>query len=262
MKGVCWGLSPKPDTTFSKKTIRGTERFTVILSGLEAKTKYYYRAFALNSEGIVYGGDKEFSTLEAGPTVSDIDGNEYQIVQIGSQTWMKENLKVTRYRNGDFIPTGLSNIEAQNTTTGAYSIFFDYAGALNDFGKLYNWYAMTDNRNLCPVGWHVPGNEEWKTLNVFLGGYDVAGGKMKSVSSFWESPNEGATNESGFSGLPAGFRSFGGGYGNFGTSATWGSSSEKSNLNYLSWSIVSWDNYIGNGFGPKQEAVSVRCIKD
>jgi len=161
--------------------------------------------------------------------LTDIDDNEYQTVKIGDQWWMAENLKTTRYRNGDAIPANLDNAQWQNTTSDAYAVYphGDVDGINSEeemvdaYGKLYNWYAVDDERGLCPTGWHIPSDDEWKQLEMYLGmtredadnpgsisrGIDE-GGKMKSIRTEpdthprWDSPNEGVTNESGFSGLP------------------------------------------------------------
>lgn len=143
------------------------------------------------------------------PTVKDIDNNSYNTVKIGNQCWMRENLKVSKYRNGEAIPTGLNNADWLNTRNGAYAIYDN--SNVNDaiYGKLFNWYAVRDSRGFCPTGWHVPTGAEWTTLTNFLGGDGEAGRKMKSMgTTYWQSPNTGATNESGFSALPGGYRGF------------------------------------------------------
>ena len=152
-------------------------------------------------------------------TVTDIDGNTYSTVQIGSQCWLAENLKVSHYRNGDAITTGLDSLGWQIATTGSYCYYADSAAMNTDYGKLYNWYAFTDPRGLCPNGWHSPTDDEWKTLEGSLGmpasevdlviggprGADAnVGGKMKTTTSDWISPNSGANNCSGFASRPAG----------------------------------------------------------
>ena len=144
-------------------------------------------------------------------TVTDIDGNVYQTVQIGEQLWMKENLKVTHYNNGDEIPTGYSNDEWANLSTGAYAVYDDNESNADTYGYLYNWYAVDDDRGVCPASWHVPTDGEYTALSDYLGGTSVAGGKLKECtegscpeSEYWYSPNTGATNESGFTGLPGG----------------------------------------------------------
>ena len=139
--------------------------------------------------------------------LTDIDGNEYQAVQIGEQLWMKQNLKVTHYNNGDEIPTGYSNSEwadLDEMQTGAYAVYEDDPSNAETYGNMYNWYAVDDDRGVCPVGWHLPTYNEWVLLTDYLGGYEIAGGKMKSTDTLengdglWYSPNEGATNESSF----------------------------------------------------------------
>jgi uncharacterized protein (TIGR02145 family) len=142
-------------------------------------------------------------------TLKDRDGNNYKTIKIGTQNWMAENLRTTKYRNG----TVITNITDQTTwaglTTGAYCSINNFS-ATNDcpYGKLYNWYAVNNDNQLCPTGWHVPTDAEWTTLTTFLVGESVAGGKIKNTGTlYWVSPNTGATNSSGFSALPGGLRS-------------------------------------------------------
>ena len=138
-------------------------------------------------------------------TVTDIDGNVYKTVKIGEQVWLAENLKVTKYRNGDPIPFITDSVAWTDLTTGAYCNYRNKKKIAKNYGRMYNWYAVVDNRNICPSGWHIPSDEEWAELGKFLGGDLVAGGKMKlNDSTIWREPNLGATNESGFSGLPGG----------------------------------------------------------
>jgi uncharacterized protein (TIGR02145 family) len=175
-------------------------------------------------------------------TVTDIDGNVYQTVQIGNQIWMAENLQVTHYRNGDAIPKGITNV-AWYGDTGAYCYYGNNASNWFDYGLLYNWYAINDSRCIAPAGWHVPTDEEWKECEMFLGmsqseaddtGYRGTdeGGKLKSTgileedTGLWRSPNTGATNESGFSALPGGMRDFDGSFGAINRIAGFWSSTE------------------------------------
>ncbi len=140
--------------------------------------------------------------------VTDIDGNTYQTIKIGNQWWMAENLKVTHYRNGDAIPNVTDYTEWVYLTSGAYCAYDNDNSHVATYGRLYNWYAVSDSRNVAPSGWHVSTFEEWQTLEDYLGGSSVAGGKLKEAgTSHWASPNTGATNESGFSALPSGYRS-------------------------------------------------------
>jgi uncharacterized protein (TIGR02145 family) len=215
-------------------------------------------------------GIPTWTTLQGNSTVSDVDGNTYNTVTIGSQVWMKENLKVSKYRNGDPIPTNLDNAAWQNTTNGAFAIY--ESNPVNDsiYGKLYNWYAVADPRGLCPTGWHVPSDAEWTTLENFLGGVDVAGGKMKSTGTIqastglWLDPNTGATNSSGFTAFPGGFRGYAGivGYIAIGDDGDWWSSTEAAST--LAWyRSVTYD--VANSYRvntDKAGGFSVRCLRD
>ena len=142
-------------------------------------------------------------------TITDQDGNIYKTVTIGTQTWMAENLRTTKYRDGSAIPNITDNTDWTNLTTGAYCNYNNTkrADTIATYGRLYNWYAATDSRNIAPTGWHIPTDAEWTTLTTYLGGPGVAGGKMKETgTTHWTSPNNGATNESGLTCLPSSSR--------------------------------------------------------
>ncbi len=137
--------------------------------------------------------------------VVDIDRNVYNTIIIGTQVWLKENLRVTHYNNGAPIQKVIDTLAWTNLTSSAYCSYNNDDNIALKYGRLYNYYTVVDNRKLCPAGWHVPNDNEWQILNDFLGGNLVAGGKMKVRDTlYWESPNVGATNESEFSALPAG----------------------------------------------------------
>jgi uncharacterized protein (TIGR02145 family) len=151
-------------------------------------------------------------------SVTDIDGNVYSTVKIGDQWWMAENLKVTRYRNSDQIPNIINDSQWPDLTTGAYSAYNNDDGSIADYGLLYNGYAASDSRNIAPLGWHVPTDDEWKQLEIFLGmsqsdadeifwrGTDQ-GAKIKETGTdHWAFPNSSATNSTGFSARGAGYR--------------------------------------------------------
>jgi uncharacterized protein (TIGR02145 family) len=141
--------------------------------------------------------------------MTDQDGNTYKTITIGSQTWMAENLRTTKYRNGDPIPNITDNAAWTAATTGAYSNYKNSTNknTNNIYGGLYNWFAVSDNRNIAPQGWHVPTDSELTDLTTFLGGENLAGGKMKEIGTVhWTAPNTNATNESGFTALPCGSR--------------------------------------------------------
>ncbi len=194
--------------------------------------------------------------------VKDIDGNIYHTVNIGTQTWLVENLRVKHYANGDEIPNIVDSTEWINLATGAYCYYQNNTTA-NAYGLLYNWFAVNDNRGLAPPGWHVASDSEWQTLTDFLGGRFVAGGKLKEADTLhWNPPNIGATNESGFSGLPGGYRS---GIGNFdfwGSYGYWWSDSESDSINAWARSLSFQSGYIQRQDVWKTLGVSVRCIKN
>ena len=194
----------------------------------------------------------------------DIDGNEYATVIIGNQVWMSENLKVTKYRDGTAIPTGLSNSEWENTTSGAYAVYDNNETHADTYGYLYNWYAVDDSRNIAPDGWHVPTDDEWTTLTDYLGGTSVAGGKMKETgTSHWNSPNTGATNESGFTAFPGGYRYGSNGYYNdVGSYGYFWSSSEPHSSNAWERKLYYDDSGVNRVNTIKKRGFSVRCVRD
>ena len=214
-----------------------------------------------------------------GTTVTDIDGNVYQTVTIGSQVWMAENMKVTHYRNGDLIPNVTDSTEWTSLTTGARCDYDNDADNVSVYSRLYNWFAVNDIRGIAPTGWHVPTDEEWKQLEMHLGmsqsetddtGYRGTdeGGKLKATGTIrgedglWH-VNTGATNSSGFSGLPGGYRDgYDGCFYLLGYYATFWSSTETSSS--IAWSRELYYEYsdVGRYKDDKHCGFSVRCIKD
>jgi uncharacterized protein (TIGR02145 family) len=203
--------------------------------------------------------------------MTDQQGNVYKTILIGTQQWMAENLNTSIYRNGDAIPSGLSNADWENTINtqqGAWSHYNNDASYACPYGKLYNWYACVDARQLCPVGWHVPTDAEWSVLTSNLGGEGVAGGIMKTTGTseaatgLWNSPNLGATNSSGFSGAPGGGRFDNGDYGYISFYGFWWSSYEVDS-NFASYRSLS-DGGVSaiRGNLDKRLGGSVRCLKD
>ncbi len=269
-KGVCWSTNHNPNITDYKTTNRlgssipnnttngiGSESFTATLTGLSPHTTYYFRVYATNNNGTGYSDEGTIITS----TVTDIDDNIYETVTIGTQVWMAENLKTTRYNDGSAIPIGLTDSAWQHASTGAYAVYNNEVSNNTTFGKLYNWYAVNTGK-LAPTGWHVPTDAEWTTLITYLGGEEVAGGHMKSTSSLWNTPNTSADNSSGFSGLPGGYRTANGFYFLSGTIGQWWSSTQNSSgdawMRYLYHSSNSATRTI-NG---KVNGFSVRCVKD
>ena len=274
-RGFCYTTTSNP-TISNDTTINGYGHgvYSVILQNMIPLTTYYIRAYAMNSMGTSYGNVLIFTPSPASTsftcgtsTVSDVDNNTYTSVQIGYQCLTQSNLKVTRYRNGDAIPTGLSNSAWQNTTSGAYAIYNN--SPVNDFlyGKLYNHYAVTDSRGLCPTGWHVPTDGEWMFLVNNLGGLNVAGGSLKSIAmqptpGGWSSPNTGATNSSGFTALPGGVRGTNGGFGLVTDFGYLWSSSVVSGYNAWNLYLNSVSSNIGRLNFSRAIGFSVRCFRD
>jgi uncharacterized protein (TIGR02145 family) len=284
--GLCWSTSPNPTISNSKTTVltrpdpEDDYFFNNYISGLQASTKYYVRSYATNSAGTGYGNELCFTTLAISSivfnpdltyeSVSDKDGNSYKTIQIGTQVWMAENLKTTKYNDGTSIPEVTDYTDWKNLTTGGYSWYNNDALSFKStYGALYNWYAVTDNRNICPTGWHVPTSGEWITLASYLGGENVAGGKAKETgTTHWLSPNRGATNETGFTGLPAGLRlnSSDIQFINIGYSGNWWSTSsvDPKGLGADLFS-VDWSSNWGLSNEPqiyKVSGLSVRCLKN
>ena len=195
--------------------------------------------------------------------VDDVDGNSYKTIRIGDQVWMAENLKVTHYRNGDEIPTGLDNASWSSTTNGAYAVYDDNESNADTYGYLYNWFAVDDSRNIAPEGWHVPTDDEWQTLVDYLGGSSVAGGKLKEEgTTHWDSPNFGATNESGFTALPGGYRSIDGYYSSVGNYGFFWSSAEYGSGHAWTRVLLYTVSDVVRSYGSKHCGFSVRCIRD
>ncbi len=241
-----------------------TTSVSAVLSGLNSGTTYHFRIKAENAHGTIYGSDMSLTTL-----VIDKDGNIYNIVTIGSQVWMAENLKTTKYSNGEQLPNETDRIKWLNLSTGAYCWYNNSETIYkNAFGALYNWYAVQDSRNICPTGWHVPSTAEWTTLTSYLGGESVSGGKLKETgTTHWQSPNTSATNETGFTALPGGSRFYEMNSGielfdGFGSYGYWWSVTGYSSafawyrsISYNSGNAVTYDEWKSDGF-------SVRCLKD
>ena len=206
----------------------------------------------------------EIFTQIAGGTVTDSDGNAYNTVKIGDQVWMAENLKTTKYNDGmTAIPLVTDNTAWSNLSTPGYCWYDNDEATYGDtYGALYNWYTVYTG-NLCPTGWHVPSDADWTTLTTYLGGVSVAGGKLKETgTSHWNSPNTGATNESGFTALPGGDRYLDGLFYDVGDIGSWWSSTEYAPphafFRYLGYD----DANVGGNYTNKKYGFSVRCVRD
>jgi len=202
-------------------------------------------------------------------TMTDQEGNTYKTVTIGTQTWMAENLRTTKYSDGTSIPNITSASEWESKTTGAQCTYNNTSNGdtIATFGRLYNWYAVNTGK-LAPTGWHVPTDAEWTTLTTFLGGESVAGGKLKETgATHWNYPNSGLTNETGFTALPGGYRSSNGNfyYVNFvhvNFVGLWWSATEF--VTDFAWSrgMSYFGSYVLRDHANKEFGFSVRCVRD
>jgi uncharacterized protein (TIGR02145 family) len=261
IRGVCWSTTASP-TISDIKTVNGsgTGSFTSSLTALTAGRLYYVRAYATNSAGTAFGNQISFTTQPISyGTVSDVDGNTYSTVTIGAQEWMTKNLRTTKYNDNTDIPLVADNTVWSNLTSPGYCW---YENSLKTYGTLYNWYVINTGR-LCPSGWHVPGDADWTTLTTSLGGENIAGGKLKETGTVqWVGPNTGATNETGFTALPGGFRYYVGAFSSVGYEGNWWSSTGTSAPFAWPRGII---NNSGNVYIPtfsKRSGFSVRCLRD
>lgn len=265
-RGICWSTNQYPiitDNITSEGT--GTGTYTSSITGLAANTIYYVRAYATNSAGTAYGTEVNFKTQtqSSGNTVTDIDGNVYNTVTIGTQVWMAENLRVTKYRNGNPINNVTVDSEWSNLTDGAYSIYNNDANNALIYGNLYNFFAVNDSRNIAPAGWHIPTDAEWTTLTTFLGGEGVAGGKLKEAGFIsWDSPNTGATNEVGFNGVGNGARFINGSFYYLKILGYYWTATEFSSSATWNRSLTSGAAWVDRAYDDKKLGYAVRCVKD
>jgi uncharacterized protein (TIGR02145 family) len=270
-RGVCWSTNNNPTITLSTKTIDGTGIgiFTSNISGLTANTTYFVRAYATTSLGTDYGNEYSLTTKSInvpGSNITDLDGNVYNTISNCGQTWMKSNLNVTRYRNGDIIPQITNVSQWGSTTTGAWCYYNNDPANEAIYGKLYNSYAVKDPRGLAPIGYHIPSELEWTSLIDCLGMGSVAGAKLKSSgTTYWSSPNT-ANNSSGFTALPGGTRrvitnhtfTYIGEYAFFWTNTSWNSTSGSS---YSQLGPTNTANTLGAS-NNMRDGYYVRCVKD
>jgi len=279
--GVCWSTSLNPDIT-GNTTTDGSAigSFFSSVTGLSPVTTYYLRSYASNSAGTFYGNEISFVTSVANSVMTDIDGNIYGTVTIGSQVWMKENLKVTRYSNGDLITT--TTPSTLDITEQLPKYQWAYNGVENlttRYGRLYTWAAATDSRKICPVVWHLPSDAEWTVLTNYLvnNGYGFGGSgeqiaKSLAATTDWVNTSYpgspgfdfSSNNSSGFEGLPAGFRlpadlHF---YG-LGEWCMWWSATPIDDWNAWPREIVNAQNtVVKDSWWYKSTGFSVRCLKD
>jgi uncharacterized protein (TIGR02145 family) len=264
--GVCWNIYEKPTVSDYKEVNKsGAMEFVCNIGDLNPNVTYYVRAYAYNSVGIAYGDELTFGTLvdtaALGNRVTDLDGNVYNVVTIGTQVWMKENLKTTKYNNGTVIRNEKNYSQWKDLTTGVYCDFNNDLSNSKVYGKLYNWFAVSSQ--ICPTGWHVPSNDEYLILFNFLGGENVAGAKMKEAgTAHWEEYND-ATNSSGFTALPGGhLDAYTVTLDTIGYMAILWTKTEFSEISSMIVGMSNGSAGIGNNPCLKIDGASVRCLKN
>jgi uncharacterized protein (TIGR02145 family) len=276
-RGVCWSTAPNP-TTGDNKTADGTGKgdFTSSIFGLKLGTLYYVRAYAMNSIGTVYGNQVSFTTKVTGVKfnssltygiLTDIDGKNYKTIPVGSQVWMAENLKTTKFNDGTDIPLISDAAQWTNIITPAFSWYADNDTLYeNIYGAYYNWFAVSTGK-LCPAGWHIPSDAEFQVMVDFLGGSTSAGSKLKeSGSNNWSLPNGDATNASGLTALPSGMRgSLDGSFSGQGIYGGWWTTTE-TNASPMGAAWSRWihadTTVVAHSEIFKKDGFSVRCIKN
>jgi uncharacterized protein (TIGR02145 family) len=290
LMGVCYSTTSNPNMgDLRTEDGTGIGTFSTILRNLSPSTTYYARSYAKNSQGVVvYGNEVSFSTgtptpgirCPGTPSVTDIDGNLYNTVQIGNQCWTQSNLTVSKYCNGDNIPNLTDNTlwsQTNTSSTGAWCNYNNDANNGTTYGKLYNWYAVNDSRGLCPTGWHVPTDSEWNIMVKYLdpnadtaavGWQNTNAAIALKSTTGWSSQGAVVTNTSGFSALPGGDRYPDGSWGAAYYYGLWWSSSEDGPgsawyrfLHYIYAEVNRTNNYhLLND--PKRHGFSVRCLRD
>jgi uncharacterized protein (TIGR02145 family) len=260
-------VTPVTDTTSGTTLVS----FHCTLQNLKPGTKYHYRVHAINASGESTGADVAFVTTDSSvvtivfnpdityDSIYDIQGNKYRTVQIGTQTWTAENLRSTKYNDGTDIPFVPDVNEWVSLSTPGYCWYnSDSVG----YGALYNWYVVGTGK-ICPQGWHVPTDDEWTTLSDYLGGSEVAGGMLKETGyTHWLKPNSAATNETGFSALPSGYRSYGGGFNSIANYGFWWTSTEWSTSGAWYRDVYYGYSTIDRSNSHKRSGATLRCVKD
>lgn len=273
-RGVCWSTKPTPTIADSKTTDRGgIGAFTSFISGLTASTTYFVRAYATTSTGTGYGSAYQITTLVTPPTtVIDADGNVYNTITIGTQTWMAENLKTTKYKDGTAIPVVTDNTAWSSLSTGACCNYNNDAANATKYGKLYNWYAVNKGK-LAPAGWHIPTDAEWTILTNYVTanlGTSLNVAKALAATTDWISDNTTGfigcnltlNNSTGFSALAGGARYGIGMFDFVGNYAYWWSSSEYNAAYAWGAYMRCYGSSVAKGGTIETDGLSVRCVWD
>ncbi|MFV8324692.1 FISUMP domain-containing protein [Flavobacterium sp. ZS1P14] len=270
-RGVCWSTSQTPVSTGNHTSNLSGLLLTGNITGLTPNTKYYLRAYNTKTSGTEYGDQISFTTnpiFLKGNGLTDICGNSYSTIVLNGKEWVQKNLDVCKYRNGDPIPQVQDMTQWNKLTTGAWCYYENKTENGIVYSKLYNGYAVNDPRGLAPDGWHISSASDLDSLITYLGGLNLVAGKMKEKgTTHWASPNTGATNESGFTGLPGGVVALSGAYPNIvtvysgiGYSGGWWNTSEKGS--YYGYWLTNNSSTLSSGSADPNSALSIRCVKD
>lgn len=240
--------------------LNGGTDYTITSSSQILSVPYALYAEKVNMEQVKEELFEEFLNAGLNGIVKDVIGNSYKTIKIGNQVWMAENLKTTKYNDGTAIPYVTNGTTWSSLTTPAYCWYNnDFPTYGETYGALYNWYTV-NTAKLCPSGWHVPNDAEWEVLTDYLGGESVAGGKLKETgTAHWNSPNTGATNETGFTALPGGYNGDDGVFYFIGNSCRfWSATAGKGHGVYYNLTTISSNA----GHFPSTSGYSVRCVRD
>lgn len=220
---------------------------------------------SLNVPGCIQGENYEpwqDPSVNCGTNVTDIDGNTYGIVRAGNMCWMDENLKTTRYRDGTSIPNVSGDTQWESQNNGAWAAYENNASNVSTYGRLYNWHAIDNSSGLCPEGWHMATQEEWQSLMSIANSYGSGTGGALKALNLWNQPNEGATNETGFSALPSGTRTETGMFEGVGHHTSFWSATESDASTAFSYGMWSNGNFTIEATQDKRRGQACRCVKD
>lgn len=258
------GVTLNGDANKVQAVLSGSE-FSVTLGNLLSNNTYVIKGYAINSVGVAYTIETSFTTgtiiIPTAGKIKDVDGNAYDTVRIGKQTWMVQNLKVTHYRDGSAITVITDNAAWLDTPNGAGAMCYYNNDAANatTYGALYNWEAAASSKGLAPAGWHVPSLAEWTELETLFGPYYEGGQYVKEAgTTHWLAPNYKANNQTGFTALPAGYRKATGQYIGIGELAIWWSTNTQKTAQCSNIGAELSSDELFN----TRSGMSIRCIKD
>jgi len=278
--GFVWSTKSNPLLSDSKTEAISKERiFSSAIEKLSPNTYYYIKPFFTNEAGTTLGGEIIIKTTSIPPTtystavfpaltfetIQDIDGNSYKTIKIGTQTWMAENLKTTKFSDGTSIPSTSDPLtDISNESAPIYQWSYNNNKELSkNAGLLYTWYAASSLKGVCPTNWHVPREDEWLKMTSYLGGLDNVGYKLKELgSTHWSIANKEVTNETGFTALPAGYRNSNGTFDLINITGYWWTSTQTGAENANHRNLNIYNSGLGNYGLFKKSGASIRCIKD